>query len=109
MPDIFFIKRNDTSPSIQKTLTDAAGAAINLTGATIRFHMRAKDGTTKVDATADTVGDATLGVVKYDWIAADTDTAGFFDGEFEATYADTTVETFPNGETITIQIPEDLA
>lgn len=45
----FNIKQNDTSPSLQATLTTAAGTAISLTGASVKFHMKSLDGTMKVD------------------------------------------------------------
>lgn len=109
MTSVFSIKRNDTSPAISRTLLDSAGDAINLTGATVRFHLKDKAGVVKVDAAAVIVGDPLLGVVQYDWIAADTDTAGNFKAEFEVTYADSTIETFPNNEHIEVVITEDLA
>lgn len=105
----FYIKRNDTSPSIQRTLLDASGTAITLSGATVRFHMRSRaDGSTKTDEAA-TIVDAGNGIVKYDWVAGDTDTAGTYDAEFEVTYADTTIETFPNSGFIDIIVMEDVA
>lgn len=105
----FNIKQNDTSPALQATLKDGSGVVIDLTGATVRFHMRPLGSqTVKVDADA-TVVLASGGVVQYDWIAADTDTAGYFVAEFEVTYADSSVETFPNREYINIRIWDDIA
>lgn len=104
----FFIKRNDTGPSIAGTLERPDGTAVDLTGATIRFHMRVKgSGTAKVDAAA-TIVSAAAGSVKYDWQSGDTDTAGFFQAEWEVTYSDGTIETFPNYEFQEIQIFEDI-
>lgn len=105
----FFIKRNDTSPAIERTLQDSAGTAINLTGATVRFHMSDNAGVVKVDAAATITGDPTLGVVQYDWLAADTDTAAVYSAEFEVTYADSSIESFPNNDYITVRVTEDLA
>ncbi len=105
-----YIKQNDLSPSIQDTLTDSAGAAINITSATIRFHMFDRAGVSKIDAAGSIVGAGTAGVVKYDWTGTDTDTAGFFDAEFEVTYAaDSKPETFPNSTYILVVITDDLA
>jgi hypothetical protein len=42
------------------------------------------------------VFDAVNGVVKYDWVAGDTETAGDFECEFEVTEADGALRTFPN-------------
>ena len=94
----FYIKTNDTSPAIQATLQDNDGNAVDISGAAVRFHM-VKRGTTtaKVDAAATIVSEAN-GQVKYNWDAADTDTEGFYLGEWEVTYSDTTVETFPNDD-----------
>jgi len=103
----FVIKRNDTSPSIQRTLRDSAGDAIDLTGATVRFKMSTIRGVSKVDAVA-SIEDAANGLVQYDWQAADTDTAGLFYCEWEATYADSNVETFPNEGFNTVKIDPDL-
>ena len=48
------------------------------------------------------------GIVQYPWVGADTNTAGTYYGEVEVTYADNTVETFPNNGYFTIIIKEDL-
>ncbi len=104
----FSIKRNDTSPSLLTTLTDAAGTAVDLTGATVRFHMNDLAGTNVVDA-AVTVVTAASGIVRYDWDAADTAAAGLHRAEFEVTYSDSTVETFPNDGFLMVNVLEDLA
>jgi len=104
----FFIKRNDTSPAIQATLQDSAGSAVSLVGATVKFILYDYAANEIVNAAA-TVTDAANGVVQYNWQAADTAAAGFYRAEFEVTYADSTVETFPNYEYININIYEDLA
>ena len=104
----FYIKQNDTSPAIAATLQDDAGNAIDLTGASVNFHMIEQDSATvKVDAAATIVSEAN-GQVKYNWIAADTDTVGVFNAEWEVTYADTTIETFPNNEHLKINIVDDI-
>ena len=103
----FYIKQNDTSPSVQAALTDANNTAISLNGATVMFHMEAVDGTLKVDAEM-TVTDAEGGVVQYDWVSGDTDTVGTYYVEFEVTYSDGAVETFPNNNKEVIIIRPEL-
>ena len=103
----FSIKQNDTSPALQATLKDAALAPINLTGATVRFHMKSVDGTVKID-TAMTVTNALGGVVQYDWVAGDTDTVGTYYVEFEVTYSDASVETFPNNGNRVVSVVKEL-
>jgi hypothetical protein len=105
----FVIKQNDTSPALLATLRDAAGAAINLTGATIRFHMRRSGRTTVTVDAAATIVTADSGAVRYDWDAADTATAGVFEAEFEVTYSDASIETFPNNKNIPVTITDDIA
>jgi hypothetical protein len=108
MPDYFSIKRGDTSPSIRATLKDAAGQPIPLTGASVRFHMRAKGAAdVTVDAAAAIVDPD--GEVRYDWEPGDTASAGWHEAEWEVTYADGAVETFPNRGSTPILIDPDLA
>lgn len=103
----FNIKQNDTSPSLQATLKDASGTAIALTGASVRFHMKALDGTVKVDA-AMAITNASGGVVQYNWQTGDTNTVGSYSVEFEVTYSDSTIETFPNNQNLTISVVKEL-
>ncbi len=64
-------------PSVTETIT-SDGVAVNLTGATVKFKMRAVGSTTlKIDANA-VIVTALEGKVRYDWQAADVDTAGFY-------------------------------
>jgi hypothetical protein len=105
----FYIKQNDTSPSIRATLKDGDEVPIDLTGATVRFHMRSIGGSSaKVDADATVVLPATAGIVQYDWDNGDTDTVGTYQAEFEVTLAGGAVETFPNNGYITIEIKDDI-
>lgn len=104
----FYIKQNDTSPAMLATLQDADGNAVNVTGASIRFHMRAVGSTTVVVDEAVTIVTPLSGIVRYDWQAADTDTIGSYQAEFEVTYADSSVETFPNDGYIRVEIIDDI-
>lgn len=103
--ETFTIKRNDTSPLFEHELTPTP----DLTGATVVFNMKTTGGVSKVNRGAATiVGDPTLGIVRYSWLAADTNTAGLFNAEYEVTYANGKIETFPNDSYIRVKVTEDL-
>lgn len=99
----FFIKRGDTSPGMVYTLSPA----VNLTGASVVFNMRQRNGALVINRAAATIEDVN-GVVGFTFSAAQTATAGFFDAEFEVTYADNSVETFPNYGFIAVRISDDI-
>ena len=103
----FTIKQNDTSPALQATLQDYAGTAISLVGATVRFHMKGLDGSLAIDSPM-IITSAADGVIRYNWQTSDTDTAGTYNAEFEVTYSDLSVETFPNTGNIAIVITPEL-
>lgn len=104
----FFIKQNDTQPAFQAVLEDGAGDPINLDGASVRFHMRAIGAASvKVDAAASVIL-AVSGIVRYNWSADDTDTVGSYQAEFEVTYADASIETFPNNGYVRVEIIDDI-
>ena len=105
----FYVKQNDTSPSMLATLQDAGGDVINLTSADVRFHMRKiSSGAVVVDNAASVVT-ADQGLVRYDWQSDDTASIGSYLAEFEVTYGDGTVETFPNDRYIRVEIIDDIA
>ena len=103
----FTIKQNDTSPSLGATLKDANLVPISLVGATVKVHMNSIDGSVKVNQTM-TVTDAEGGVIQYDWQAGDTDTVGAYSAEFQVTFADGTVETFPNNGNLAVSVVKEL-
>lgn len=103
----FKIKQDDTSPSLQATLQDASGTAIDISGSSVRFHMKSVDGTLKVDQPM-TIVNGSGGLVQYDWVSADTDTVGTYYVEFEVTYSDGSIETFPNNGNETVVVARAL-
>lgn len=104
----FVIKQDDDSPALESTLQQG-GVDYDLTGASVKFHMRARGAdTTKVDATA-TVVDQPGGKVKYDWQVGDTDTVGVYECEWEVENADATTTTFPSDGYFTVFVTDDLA
>jgi len=103
----FNIKQNDTSPSLQATLKDAQLVPVDITAAAVKFHMKSLDGVVKINETM-TITDAENGVVQYDWQVGDTDTVGAYYVEFEVTYADASIETFPNTGSLPLVITREL-
>jgi BppU N-terminal domain len=107
MTDLTF-KKGDRLPAVQATLLDRDGDAVDLTGATVLFLMRNQvTKAVKVNAAA-TLVNAALGIVSYAWAAADLDTAGFYEAEFEVTLAGLK-QTYPNDRFINIEVVEDVA
>ena len=103
----FNIKQNDTSPALSVVVADSSGTAINITGASVIFKMRAVNSSSlKVNSSA-TITNASNGV-SYTFSASDTDTAGLFQGEFQVTFSGGAIETFPNSEYISINVLDDL-
>lgn len=108
MPTVTKIKRHDTAPAFTATLRDAAGVAVNLTGATARFLMRdPRTRTLKVNG-AMTITDAAGGRVSYAWATGDTDTAAKYQVEVEVTFADSTIRTFPSDGHHDLHVVKDL-
>lgn len=104
----FTIKRGDTLPVIAATLADENGP-IDLTGATVRFHLRtALTGEIAVDGAA-TVTDADAGTVEYEWEAGDTAVDGDYRAEWEITFSGGATLTCPNDTDTTLTIYRDLA
>jgi len=107
----FVLKKGDLLPVIIRTLKDAAGAAVDLTGTTCKFIMR------RVGASAPKVNTAAVvdpdqvnnkGKVSYTWVGTDTDTAGVYEAEWQVTFSGGKAETFPNDGYLVIRITDEL-
>jgi len=105
----FYIKQNDTAPIILVTLKDGNDAAVDLTGATAIFKMRPVGQTTVKTDSAAIIHNADAGQVRYEWVAADTNTIGSYEAEFQVTFVDGKIETFPNADFIRITITDDIS
>ena len=102
----FKLKAGDLLPALPATLLNPDGTPFNLVGCSVVFRMR-KHGATSyaVEAAAELVDEDT-GRVRYNWLAGDTDAAGFYRAEFTATTADNKPITFPNSGHFTVSIDE---
>lgn len=109
----FYIKRNDTLPTLVATLrVKKTKVAVDLTAvSTIKFAMRKRGAlTNKVLGTCTVVGPPIDGQVRYDWVAGDTDTADVFIGEFEIVWLNGRKLTVPNDDDyVEIVVRGDLA
>lgn len=105
----FFIKQNDSGPSIMSTLQDADGVSVPLTGALVHFHLTSALGGEAVVEAVALILDEAAGTVQYDWQAGDTGTAGMFYADWRVTFPSGVVETFPNDSHVVIRILEQLA
>lgn len=103
----FTIKNGNTSPALRVALKYDDCKAVNTTDATVMFHMRPYGEETPVivaEGVIVTIG----GIVEYEWAEGDTDAPGSYEAEFEVTYADGTVETFPSEGYIPVEITEAI-
>lgn len=105
----FKIKRHDVGPPLRMFVMQSDEETFDFTGYTSpRFIMRGIDASTpKVNAVA-AIEDATGGVLRYNWIPADTDAAGRYQAEFELIDPDGKKRTFPVDEYAYVEVFEDL-
>lgn len=99
------IKKNDTRDNIKATLSNESGP-VKLDGATVRFLM-SRRGVNKINRQAQ-IQDAAAGIVWMAFEQGDTDETGLFQAEFEVTFDDGRIETFPNDGFVLIDIISDL-
>ncbi|WP_176222087.1 BppU family phage baseplate upper protein [Tuberibacillus sp. Marseille-P3662] len=103
----FKIKQNDTKIALKAVLENESGA-IDLTGATVRFLMSNYSRSENIIDGLGDIKDAVNGEVWYVFSYDETDQAGIFKAEFEATFSDGRIETFPTEDYLTIEIIQDL-
>jgi len=89
--------QGDTAPALTVTLTDTnTGAAINITGATVRLKFRAAGAETLQSTLTGSVTNGAAGQIVFYWsddpqsLSGD---PGDYEGEIEITFADNTIQT----------------
>lgn len=104
------IKQHDTWPPLEAALTEGADATpVDLTGSTVKVILKSGGaGTTVITGPCTFIGPASAGTVRYTWVPGDTDLVNTLSGEFEVTWADGTITTFPNDAYFTVEIKADL-
>jgi hypothetical protein len=100
------LKRNDTKDTITYTVTNLDGSIVNLTGASVKFVM-GKNKTLITNAAA-TIVSAAAGTVSYTLTESDTLQAGTFNAEFEVTFSDGKVKTYPSNGYILVNIQANV-
>lgn len=106
------IKQNDTRPKVDRTLTETINGSttvLNLSNASgVKLIARfSGSNTAKINASA-AIASANGGVVRYTFLAADTDTVGALQAEYEITWNDGGIETVPNDGYWSIEVVDDL-
>lgn len=109
----FSMKRNDLLPALAATLKNPDGTPADLTSATaVVFNMVGESlgAAVIINRAAVVIVDASAGLVRYDWAAGDTTSAGDYRAEFEVTYSPGAKPmTYPGRGYISVHIDSDLA
>lgn len=106
----YLMKRGSTTPPLATTLGDANGP-VRIDTAVVLFRLKRVNGLLVVSSAATIVDDGTVakrGKAIYVWQVGDTDVSGVYRGEWKATFADGTVETFPSDDWNDIVIRDTL-
>lgn len=110
MPDPrrFTIKQHDTYPAIRATLADQTGPVSLQTASQVRLLLKTKHTSIERTAVIDPDQITNPGKVAYTWVTGDTAIAAVYDCEFEVTWGDGTIETFPNDSYNVVEFKRDL-
>lgn len=105
----FTIKAGDSQPVLTDTLTYSDGTAVDLTGATLAFVMRAQTAASPLTLTglAEITG-ASSGAVSYTFTAADSGGAGNYMANWAVTFPDGSLMTFPTIGYLSIRVEENI-
>lgn len=99
------IKQGDTRHAIRATLKTVNGVPVDLTNARIVFKMHSRYVGTLINREATYEGN---GKVHFVFENGETDKAGMYEAEFEVTYTDGRVETFPHSGKMQIYIEKSI-
>lgn len=102
----FTIKRGDTSPALTLSLSPSS---VSLAGARVQFRMRAVHGPTVIDRPAQILQAFQPVILRYLWDQEDLLQPGKYEAEFEVTYLDGSIETFPNLGYIEVFVSQEIA
>lgn len=95
--DVFTIKQDDTTDPIFFQALNTRNEVVPLIGAlSVQFIYRKRDAkpVTAVERTA-TIANADSGMLRYDWVPADTASAGDYYAEWVVTFPNAQQQTFP--------------
>jgi hypothetical protein len=108
---LFVVKEGDRLPSLEATLQDEDGMAVDLTTASsVSFSMRDMfTGTIIINLGSAVIVTAASGAVRYDWGTSDTTTIGTYEAEFKVTWNSGKVSRYPANGYLTIQIMDAIA
>lgn len=97
------IRLGDQGVSIPGTLTDDDDIPVNITGASVAFHVAPLAGGSALTlGSTATITNATAGAVSYTWQDGDIDTPGWYAAHWKVHYAGGALQSFPNGYPIVI-------
>lgn len=105
----FTLGQGDTGGVLQMTLLNDEEKPVDLSSASVDLELAPPRGGLVVDADAEVVDPPTSGVVRYppdgdDWPAGVVDTAQTLYGRFEVTFADGSVQSYPNDGYLTLTV-----
>lgn len=104
----FWIKQGDTSPAITGQVLDGDLRAVDLTDATVQFRAKNRATGVVVINAAGTFDDATTGLVRYQWQTADTAAEVELLAEWQVTFADGAIQTWPTPGFINVHVVGDV-
>jgi hypothetical protein len=107
--EVFHIKLGDTEPPLETTLwRGTSSTPASLVGATqVKLIITTRPGVTP-DQYIGTVVSASGGTVRYEWVGNEFLTAGTYIAEWQVTYNDGSIATFPNDKEFHIIVRADL-